>query len=125
MHRSHTARSRPAPSRVARSGLTLVELLVALGVLTVGALALAGSSSALLHADSLARRATDAAAVVSARAESVVASGCRASSGTRIAGPLSESWHVWVADSVCLLADSVRSEGRPLLTMTTVVPSEP
>lgn len=91
----------------ARAGLSLVELLVALSVLTVGALALAGVTGRMMAASNAAARATRAAELLDARAESLHVAPCADAGGEREDGALRERWRVRLDGELLTLSDTV------------------
>jgi prepilin-type N-terminal cleavage/methylation domain-containing protein len=107
--RGSTARREPrAHASRPRNGLTLVELLVALLVLTVGVLALAGTAAQLARAEARAAATARAAAAIDERVERVAAAPCTDDAGTRQVDGLDERWRTWSADGTAWLADTVR-----------------
>ena len=99
--------TRPAPRRRARRGFSLVELLVALAVLSVGLLALAGVTASVMRASTAAACGARAAELLEARAESLHAAPCDTGSGAREVAGLRERWSVARDGALLLLADSV------------------
>lgn len=88
------------------SGFSLVEVLVAMVILTVGVLALAASSAAITRMTSEGGRSGGSAAVASARFENLRATPCASlASGTATTGPYSESWTVAVSPIAGILRD--------------------
>jgi prepilin-type N-terminal cleavage/methylation domain-containing protein len=100
----------PSDARPARGGFSLVELLVALTVLAVGLLALAGVTGGVLRASSAAARGARAVELLEARAESLHAAPCDTASGERAWDGLRERWSVARDGDLLVLADSVRVE---------------
>ena len=98
---------RPTPI-AARAGFTIVELLVALSVLAVGVLALAGTAALLLRAETRAFGDQRAAAILADRVERVAATTCVDGAGGATVRGVTEQWTTWTVDSVHWLADSVR-----------------
>jgi prepilin-type N-terminal cleavage/methylation domain-containing protein len=80
--------------RAARPGFTLVELVIALLLLTTGLLALSASATVVAYELRAGRRAERAATVAASRLEALRASTCRGSAGVEDAGGLSVSWTV-------------------------------
>jgi prepilin-type N-terminal cleavage/methylation domain-containing protein len=77
-----------------RDGFTLAELVVALGLLTVGLLALASTSAFLTYAHAASGRAEQAAVVGGSRLEMLRAGACAPERGTEIIDGLSLAWDV-------------------------------
>ena len=106
----------PRRVRRARRGLTLVELLVALAVLSAGLLALAAATASALHRLADARLDDESAWRAAARFERLRATSCGArTAGQASAAGLVERWTVaYGADSTTMrLADTlVASTGR-------------
>src|SRR5437762_2273752 len=90
-----------------RRGFALAEVVVALAMLAVGLLALAGSTAALLRADSAARATAGAAGLIADRVERVTAAACGAAGGTRLDRAYEERWQTVAADDGYTLVDSV------------------
>lgn len=104
-------------SRARRAGFALAGFLVALSVLVVGLLALAGTTAALSHAESEARRSARAASLLARRVESIAGAPCADSSGVRTVLGLIEQWRTWRVDSVQMLADTVRDAARNVVAL--------
>ena len=77
-----------------RNGFTLVELIVAVLLLTVGLGALAGTSTWVLRETAASRRAERAAVIAQARLELLRVGSCASGSGTATHGELVERWSV-------------------------------
>src|SRR5262245_55182985 len=78
-----------------RSGFTLMELIVSVTVITVGLLALAGSSVGVLRQMRSGNQAALASAVAQARLEKVRSMSCTSlASGTATTRGLSEAWTI-------------------------------
>ena len=104
-------RSRPRPTlpRIPR-GDTIVEALVALLLLAVGALALIGHTATLTRDERRAAARHRAAALLDARAADWAGTPCADGTGTRVVDGLAESWTAWRdTDSLAVLVDSVRA----------------
>ncbi|AHG91521.1 hypothetical protein J421_3984 [Gemmatirosa kalamazoonensis] len=103
-------------ARDGRRGFTIAELLVALGLLVVGLLALAGTATQLARAESRAVASERAAALLADRLERVASSPCADGAGGNATRVAAEAWSTWTVDSVHWLADSVRwtSSGAPV-----------
>jgi prepilin-type N-terminal cleavage/methylation domain-containing protein len=106
----------PSPSgspRWHRAGFTLVELIIATAVLSVGLLALTGAGAAIVRLERRGDHLSHIAAAGETRLELLRAQGCAAESGTSEAGPIVEHWTVLpLAGGVHTLVDSV-IEGGP------------
>jgi Tfp pilus assembly protein PilV len=100
-------RSPRHPLAPARAGLTIAEALAALTVLTIGVLALLGTT-ARLGRDELAARAIErATSVLSDRVERIAGARCADSAGVRTVGGIVERWRTARADDVTTLVDTV------------------
>ena len=107
----------PAP-RAARRGFTLPELIVAILILTVGILGLAGTSAVITRQMGSGKRTTVAATIVQARLDSLAAIDCTlAASGTASTRGVSEHWIVADGNDVKFITDTVRVLGlaRPII----------
>jgi len=93
-------------------GYTLVELLVALVVLAVGVLAVAGASTPLARRLGEGARVRRAAALIDERVERFRLDSCPApASGTRVAELLDERWVVARDGRLATISDTVRIAG--------------
>lgn len=81
-----------------RHGVTLIELLVALVLLTVGLGALAGTTSVLIHDATTSRRSTRAALIARSRLERLRMDRCTTSAGVEQHGGITERWAVTTND---------------------------
>jgi prepilin-type N-terminal cleavage/methylation domain-containing protein len=95
-------------SRRPRRGFTIVEVLVALGILALGLLALAGTSAGLARADADARLTSLAASMLAERVERVAAGACVDSSGVRATRDVVEWWRTSTDSGALRLVDSTR-----------------
>src|SRR5690349_19488707 len=95
------------PLSRAPGGLTLVELLVALTVLAVGLLALAGVTAGVMRGSLAGAWGARAAARLEARAEALYVASCDTTSGGATDGVLHERWTVRRDGELLLLVDSV------------------
>jgi len=104
-----TARTRRAPR-----GDTIVEALVALLLLTVGALALVGHTATLARDERRAAARHRAAAMLQARAVAWHSAPCADATGASVADGLAEAWSTSRGgDSLEVLVDSVRAPDDP------------
>jgi prepilin-type N-terminal cleavage/methylation domain-containing protein len=105
------------PSSRRRGAFTLVELLIATVVLSVGLLALSSAGVAIVRLESRGRRLSRAAGAAETRLELLRARGCTAGSGVSASGALEERWSAVTTTSATLvLTDTVlpaRSGGEP------------
>lgn len=99
-----------------RPAFTLVELLIATVVLSVGLLALSSAGVAIVRLESRGRRLSRVAGAAETRLELLRARGCTAGSGVTVSDGLEERWSAVAAPSKTLLVtDSVllvRSAGE-------------
>lgn len=109
-----SARTGRRPSGRTRRGDTIVEALVALLLLSVGALALVGLTTTLARDERRAASRRRAAAMLEARHQAWSAAPCAEDAGDAVADGLSERWSSRrAADSMLVLVDSVRAEHDP------------
>jgi prepilin-type N-terminal cleavage/methylation domain-containing protein len=86
---------RRLPAAPPRAGFTLTELIIALVLLSIGVLALAGTAAVAAFASSASTLTERAAARGEARLEALRAAGCAvAASGNAASGALEEQWVV-------------------------------
>lgn len=91
-----------------RSGFTLVELIIATVVLSVGLLALTGAGAAIVRLELRGDRLSRVAEAGETRLELLRARGCAAEPGTSHGGQVIEHWTVIpVSGGIHLLEDSV------------------
>jgi prepilin-type N-terminal cleavage/methylation domain-containing protein len=82
-----------SPSPVSRSGFTLVELLVAITIFTVGLLAMAGTSSMIMQMMAGSEARSVAAGVAESRFEKIAGTACaNRTSGTVTTRNIIETW---------------------------------
>lgn len=104
---------RPPRPRLPR-GDTIVEALVALLLLTVGALALVGHTTTLTRDERRAASRRRAAAMLDARATDWATGECVEAAGGRTIDGLVETWTTQRgADSLMVLVDSIHVPGDP------------
>ena len=117
------------PARPPRSGLTVVEVLVALILVAVAMLAMAGSTSLALRTTLDAQRRRDAAHLIESRLSRLAAAGCPAAMSGEDADPsrhLRERWTIagqagpfaTVTDSISWLS----ARGPVGLAVTSAIP---
>ncbi|HEX8849795.1 MAG TPA: prepilin-type N-terminal cleavage/methylation domain-containing protein [Gemmatimonadaceae bacterium] len=93
--RTHSATQAPATSR---GGFTLVELMVAMMVFSIGVLGLAATTATVARLMGSASRQTMAAAVAQSRIEKLRATSCASlASGSETVRGISSTWTVIVA----------------------------
>lgn len=103
-----------------RAGFTLVELIIATAVLSVGILALAGAAGAIIRLEHRGDRLSHGAGAAETRLELLRARGCSAESGVSVAGGSAERWTVvrlpgglWeITDSVTAIAPAAGIASR-------------
>ncbi len=100
-----------------RNGISLIEALAAIALLSIGALGIAATGVASLRLETAGDRRSHAASIVSNRLELLHRDGCVASSGTDSALSVSAAWYTVATDSIQEIVDSVsivdRLAGRP------------
>ncbi|GAC1690647.1 MAG: hypothetical protein NVS9B3_09240 [Gemmatimonadaceae bacterium] len=103
-----TNRCSPADGRPARDGFTLVEILVAITVLTVGLLALVATSAVLMRGMTGAAAQSRAAVVAFSRIEQMRSVPCSSmAAGTASANGVSERWTVADSGRAKFIVDTV------------------
>jgi len=123
-------RSRRRPLAGDRRGFTIVELIVAILILTVGLLGLAGTSAVIMKQMGSGSRTTVAAAVAQARLDSLSGVDCTllangaTTTGTNNTGRgVTESWVVTDGNDVKNVVDTVKVVGlRNNLVYFSVIP---
>ena len=89
-------------------GFSLVEVIVALVLLTIGVLGLAAASRSVVRMTSEAARIGAATALASARVERLRAGPCPGiAAGTAVAGALTENWSVTAAGEARIVSVTV------------------
>ena len=102
----------------ARAGFTLVELIVAILILTVGILGLAGTSAVITRQMGGGSRTTVASTIAQSRFDSLASVTCTTlasggtTSGTTSARGVTEAWNVVDGNDVKIVTDTVRIIGR-------------
>ena len=95
-------------------GDTIVEALVALLLLTVGALALVGHTATLTREERRAAARHRAVALLDARVVEWASAACADDASARAIDGLRETWTAWRdADSLAVLADTLRAPDDP------------
>ena len=119
----------PVPRARDRRGFTLVELIVAIMILVVGLLALAGTSALITRQMGTGAKTTVAAAVAQARLDSLSSMDCTllavggaTTTGSTSARGVSERWVVTDGNDVKNVTDTVRIVGqtRPLIYQSVI-----
>jgi Tfp pilus assembly protein PilV len=88
MRRNHQARSRARR----RSGFTIIEVIAAVMMLTIGVLGLAGAAAIVTRMMGSAEVQSDAAAIAAARFETLRGTRCPITSGSATTAGVSERW---------------------------------
>jgi prepilin-type N-terminal cleavage/methylation domain-containing protein len=112
----------------ARAGFTIVEMIVAIMVLSIGVLGLASTAAVVQRQMASGERQSVAATIAQSRFDELTSRNCDAVSGTSGAashrnGQILERWNVIDGDKVKQITDTIRITGRvnPLV-YTTYVP---
>ena len=113
--------SRPRIARTVRSGFTLIELMVATIIFTIGVLAMMSSAGSVMTMMGGSQRRTVAAAVADARFERMRAQSCTQHvAGTQVTQGVRETWQIVplvLADDVTVVVTYPASGGR-IVTQT-------
>ncbi|MGZ8468560.1 MAG: hypothetical protein ACXWZ7_03950 [Gemmatirosa sp.] len=108
------ARTHDRRTRGIRRGDTIVEALVALLLLSIGALALVGLTTTLARDERRAASRRRAVSMLEARQQEWSAAPCAEGEGGTVTDGLAERWSSRrAADSLLVLVDSVRAEHDP------------
>ena len=100
------------PRRSLRTGFTIVELIIATVVLSVGLLALTGGGIAIVRLENRGYRLSEMAAAGETRLELLRAEHCSATSGSSDGGQLLEHWAVTpISGGAREIVDSVGEAG--------------
>lgn len=104
----------------ARRGFTIIELVVAIIIMTVGVLALATGSAGVARQMRAGNQSAVAATVGQARLENIRSLGCSSiSNGTATTRGMSEKWAiVWISSRARVVTESVTYVPRPQVTRT-------
>lgn len=122
--RSHRAPLRPVAARARRDGFTLAEVVIAMVILSVGLLALAGGSLGVIRQMRAGNQSARAAMVAQSRFEKMRSRPCsNLSNGSATTSGLSERWGVNSSLSAryTTIAETVSYTPRPGVTKTFVV----
>ena len=107
-NRRRTPRGPQAAVRSARAGFTIVELIVAIIILTIGVLGLAGSAAVVTRQLGTGNQLTIAAAVAQTRFETLAAQDCaNAVGGPVITRGITENWAVTGSGQTRVIRDSL------------------
>ena len=125
--------NRRRPFARARRGVTLVELIVAMSILSIGLLAIVGTSSAIARGLGESRGDNLAAIVAQSRFETVAGMNCTTmtlpSTGTSTTRGVSESWRIENGgNNTLLVTDTVSWQtrrGTRKQGFTTLLPCRP
>lgn len=90
--RHQRVRARHAPRRRRRAGFTIVEVVVAVIILSVGVLGLAGAAAIVTRMMGTSEMRSDASTVASARFEVLRGTRCPLSSGAATSAGINERW---------------------------------
>lgn len=131
--RSTTGRAGNArDARVARprDGMTLIELMVAMLILGVGLLGMAGVSLTVTKQFGTAARQADAAMIVQSRMDSLASIACSALAptsspvtGVTVTRGVTERWRITDGNDIKTIIDSVSFRGRVRpLVYTSIIP---
>lgn len=120
---------RSASAVKSRDGMSLIELMVAIVILGVGMLGMAGISLTVTKQFSSASRQADAAMIVQSRMDSLASISCQslapsgAQTGTTVTRGITEKWRVTDGNDVKNFIDSVSFTGRKkVLVYTSILP---
>ncbi len=126
---TRSQRAHPRPAARAREGMTIVEVMIAIVVLGVGMLGLAGISLTVGKQYGHAARQADAATIVQSRFDSLSSIGCQslapsgAQGGTTVTRGITERWSVTDGNDIKTIIDSVTFTGRTkALVYTSILP---
>ncbi len=112
-----------------RDGMSLIELMVAIVILGVGMLGMAGISLTVTKQFSSASRQSDAAMVVQSRMDSLASVSCQGlaasgtQTGTTVTRGITEKWRITDGNDIKTVIDSVTFTGRKkVLVYTSILP---
>lgn len=113
----------------ARQGMTLIELMVAMVILGVGMLGMAGLSLTVTRQFGTGARQADAALVVQSRIDSISTVSCQTLapsgpvSGTTVTRGITEKWTITDGNDIKTIVDTVTFKGRARpLAYTSIIP---
>lgn len=103
-------------ARTRRAGFTIIEVIVAVMILTVGVLGLAGSAAIVTRMMGSAEIQSDAAAIAATRFERLRATRCPVTAGSATSAGISERWTATALGGAAYrmydVVDSVRFNSR-------------
>jgi type IV pilus assembly protein PilV len=114
----HMKQGRRRRRMAARQGMTLIELMVAMVILGVGMLAMAGLSLTVTRQFGTGARQADAALVVQSRIDSISTVSCQTLapsgpvSGTTVTRGITEKWTITDGNDIKTIVDTVTFKGR-------------
>jgi prepilin-type N-terminal cleavage/methylation domain-containing protein len=120
---------RHAIRRIPRRGMSLIELMVAIVILGIGLLGMAGLSLNVNTQFRTAARQADAALVVQSRIDSLSTVSCQGLApsgpvtGTTITRGVTENWRIVDGNDIKTITDSVTFKGRKgTMVYTSIIP---
>lgn len=114
----HMKQGRRRRRLAARRGMTLIELMVAMVILGVGMLGMAGLSLTVTRQFGTGARQADAALVVQSRIDSISTVSCQTLapsgpvSGTTVTRGITEKWTITDGNDIKTIVDTVTFKGR-------------
>lgn len=125
----HMKQGRRRRRMAARQGMTLIELMVAMVILGVGMLGMAGLSLTVTRQFGSGARQADAALVVQSRIDSISTVSCQTLapsgpvSGTAVTRGITEKWTITDGNDIKTIVDTVTFKGRARpLAYTSIIP---
>lgn len=125
----HMKQGRRRRRMTARQGMTLIELMVAMVILGVGMLGMAGLSLTVTRQFGSGARQADAALVVQSRIDSISTVSCQTLapsgpvSGTAVTRGITEKWTITDGNDIKTIVDTVTFKGRARpLAYTSIIP---
>ena len=121
--RSHRPSLRPVAARVRRDGFTLAEVILAIVILSVGLLALAGGSVGVIRQMRDGNQSAIASMVAQSRMEKLRGVGCTyLGAGAATTRGLSETWSLtFLSSRIRAVSESVTYVPRPGVTKNLVL----